>query len=136
MSIVWLAIEVQFVLWQAINDKIISLNYGDYTAEIITADAQESHEKGVIVLVTGCLTGKDNLRRKFSQTFFLAPQDKGYYVLNDVLRHVEETESNRSNSSSGDAIKENTTVTSTPEPGIFTFPDDIYFDVPYCGIVR
>lgn len=95
------------------------MNYEDYTAEIITADAQDSHEKGVIVLVTGCLTGKDNLRRKFSQTFFLAPQDKGYYVLNDVLRYVEETESIRSNSSSGEAIKENTTtVTSTPEPGI------------------
>lgn len=95
------------------------MNYGDCTAEIITADAQESHAEGVIVLVTGCLTGKDNLRKKFSQTFFLAPQDKGYYVLNDVLRYVEETESIRSNSSSVEAIKENTTtVTSTPEPGI------------------
>ncbi|KAG6587587.1 Nuclear transport factor 2, partial [Cucurbita argyrosperma subsp. sororia] len=116
---------------QAINDKIISLNYGDYTAEIITADAQESHEKGVIVLVTGCLTGKDNLRRKFSQTFFLAPQDKGYYVLNDVLRHVEETESNRSNSSSGDAIKENTTtVTSTPEPEPSHAPNHLTVEPP------
>ncbi|RID43805.1 hypothetical protein BRARA_I00643 [Brassica rapa] len=45
---------------QAINDKIMSLNYEDYTAEIDTADAQESHERGVIVLVTGRLTGKDN----------------------------------------------------------------------------
>ena len=110
------------------------MNYGDYTAEIITADAQESHEKGVIVLVTGCLTGKDSLRRKFSQTFFLAPQDKGYYVLNDVLRYVEETESIRSNSSSGDAIKDNTvTVTSTPEPGLYFFPGAICFDI--CHIV-
>ncbi|KGN63733.1 nuclear transport factor 2 [Cucumis sativus] len=116
---------------QAINDKIISLNYGDYTAEIITADAQESHEKGVIVLVTGCLTGKDSLRRKFSQTFFLAPQDKGYYVLNDVLRYVEETESIRSNSSSGDAIKDNTvTVTSTPEPEPSHVPNHLTVEPP------
>ncbi|KAE8716013.1 RNA binding protein, putative isoform 2 [Hibiscus syriacus] len=64
----------------------------DYTAEIKTADAQDSFEKGVIVLVTGCLTGKDNVRRKFTQTFFLAPQDKGYFVLNDVFRYVEDKE--------------------------------------------
>ncbi|CAH2044083.1 unnamed protein product [Thlaspi arvense] len=77
---------------QAINDKILSLKYEEYTAEIETADAQESHERGVIVLVTGRLTGSDNVRKKFSQTFFLAPQDKGYFVLNDVFRFLEEKE--------------------------------------------
>ncbi|XVE56798.1 hypothetical protein DITRI_Ditri04bG0039800 [Diplodiscus trichospermus] len=78
---------------QAIDEKVLSLNYEDYTAEIKTADAQESYEKGVIVLVTGCLTGKDNVRKKFTQTFFLAPQDKGgYFVLNDVFRYIEEEE--------------------------------------------
>ncbi|KAI4326572.1 hypothetical protein MLD38_031872 [Melastoma candidum] len=77
---------------QAINEKIVSLNYEEYTVEIKTADAQESHEKGVIVLVTGCLTGKDHARKKFTQTFFLAPQDKGYFVLNDVFRYVGESE--------------------------------------------
>ncbi|CAL5441934.1 unnamed protein product [Camellia sinensis] len=77
----------------AINDKILSLDYGNYKAEIKTADAQESYKEGVIVLVTGCLTGKDNVRKKFTQTFFLAPQEKGYFVLNDVFRYVEESES-------------------------------------------
>ncbi|CDY47006.1 BnaC02g41910D [Brassica napus] len=75
---------------QAINEKIMSLKYEDYTAEIETADAQESYERGVIVLVTGCLTGSDNVGKRFSQTFFLAPQDKGYFVLNDVFRFLEE----------------------------------------------
>ena len=79
-----------FFFVQAINDKILSLKYEEYTAEIETADAQESHERGVIVLVTGRLTGNDNVRKKFSQTFFLAPQDKGYFVLNDVFRFLEE----------------------------------------------
>ncbi|KAF8378579.1 hypothetical protein HHK36_029925 [Tetracentron sinense] len=77
---------------QAINDKILSLDYKDYKAEIETADAQNSYKEGVLVLVTGCLTGKDNVRRKFTQSFFLAPQDKGYFVLNDVFRYVEENE--------------------------------------------
>ncbi|XP_031285606.1 nuclear transport factor 2 [Pistacia vera] len=76
---------------QAINDKILSLHYGDFSAEITTVDAQESYNGGVLVLVTGYLTGKDNVKRKFTQSFFLAPQDKGYFVLNDVFRYVDET---------------------------------------------
>ncbi|KAJ4728449.1 ras GTPase-activating protein-binding protein 2-like [Melia azedarach] len=75
---------------QAINDKILSLDYGEFSAEITTVDAQESYNGGVLVLVTGYLSGKDNLRRKFTQSFFLAPQDKGYFVLNDVFRYVDD----------------------------------------------
>ncbi|GAY40058.1 hypothetical protein CUMW_049110 [Citrus unshiu] len=75
---------------QAINDKILALHYGEFSAEITTVDAQESYNGGVIVLVTGYLTGKDSVRRKFSQSFFLAPQDKGYFVLNDVFRYVDD----------------------------------------------
>ncbi|KAI7729055.1 hypothetical protein M8C21_004322 [Ambrosia artemisiifolia] len=76
---------------QAIDEKIQSLDYKNVKAEIKTADAQDSHQAGVIVLVTGCLTGKDNVKRKFAQTFFLAPQEKGYFVQNDVFRYVEES---------------------------------------------
>lgn len=52
-------------------------------------DAQESFNAGVTVLVTGYLTGKDNSIRNFTQSFFLAPQEKGYYVLNDMFRYIE-----------------------------------------------
>ncbi|XP_027192414.1 nuclear transport factor 2 [Cicer arietinum] len=102
---------------KAINETIVSLNYEDCTAEIKTADAQESHEKGVIVLVTGCLTGKDNVRKKFSQTFFLAPQDKGYYVLNDVFRFIEENDSPQLNSASINVINENAETVHMLESG-------------------
>ncbi|KAE8662800.1 Nuclear transport factor 2 family protein with RNA binding domain isoform 1 [Hibiscus syriacus] len=78
---------------QGINEKILSLDYKNYKAEINTADAQKSYKEGVTVLVTGCLMGKDNLKRKFAQSFFLAPQDNGYFVLNDVFRYVEDGES-------------------------------------------
>ncbi|CAN8252035.1 unnamed protein product [Cochlearia groenlandica] len=77
---------------QAINEKIMSLKYDDYKAEIETADAQESHARGVIVQVTGRLTGSDKVRKKFAQSFFLAPQDKGYFVLNDLFRFLDEKE--------------------------------------------
>lgn len=100
------------MLYQSINDKICSLNYKNYKAEIKTADAQDSYENGVIVLVTGCLTGKDNLRRKFTQTFFLAPQDKGFYVLNDVFRYLEENEPDNE-------VHETPSSSLEPNPGWF-----------------
>ncbi|XP_052184822.1 nuclear transport factor 2-like isoform X2 [Diospyros lotus] len=77
---------------QAINEKILSLNYGDYRAEIKSVDAQESYNGGVHVLVTGFLAGMDNNTRHFTQTFFLAPQEKGFFVLNDIFRFVEDIE--------------------------------------------
>lgn len=73
---------------QSINAKILSLNYGDFEAEIKSVDAQESLNGGVNVLVTGYMTGKDNIVQNFTQSFFLAPQDKGYFVLNDIFRYM------------------------------------------------
>uniref|UniRef100_A0A7N0T9R1 NTF2 domain-containing protein n=1 Tax=Kalanchoe fedtschenkoi TaxID=63787 RepID=A0A7N0T9R1_KALFE len=83
---------------QAINEKILSMGYEDYKAEIKTADVQKSHGDGIIVLVTGSLSGKDNLKRNFTQTFFLAPQDNGYFVLNDIFRYLEDVEPLTTNS--------------------------------------
>ncbi|XWS76059.1 hypothetical protein CRYUN_Cryun01aG0144900 [Craigia yunnanensis] len=96
---------------QAINEKILSLGYGEFTAEITTVDAQDSHNGGVLVLVTGCLTGKDKVKRKFTQSFFLAPQVKGYFVLNDVFRYIDDA---KHQSGSQDLIN-NIEVSLTPE---------------------
>ncbi|KAA8550589.1 hypothetical protein F0562_002273 [Nyssa sinensis] len=90
---------------QAINDKILSLNYGEFKAEIKSVDAQESFDGGVHVLVTGYLTGKDNVIRNFSQTFFLAPQDKGYFVLNDMFRYVEDVNHHAGNQDSANDVE-------------------------------
>ncbi|RWW00979.1 hypothetical protein GW17_00036018 [Ensete ventricosum] len=75
---------------QAINEKILSIGF--VRVETKSVDAQESLGGGVIVLVTGFLTGEDTVKRDFTQSFFLAPQDKGYYVLNDIFRFVEEAD--------------------------------------------
>ncbi|CAJ2650397.1 unnamed protein product [Trifolium pratense] len=72
-----------------IDKKIQSFDYTSYRVEVLSADAQPSYNSGVVVVVTGCLTGTDNVKRKFAQSFFLAPQDKGFYVLNDVFRYVD-----------------------------------------------
>ncbi|KAK3029946.1 hypothetical protein RJ639_038174 [Escallonia herrerae] len=113
----------------AINRKIQALEYKNYKAEIKTADAQESYQAGVIVLVTGCLTGKDNVRRKFSQTFFLAPQEKGYFVLNDVFRYVEESEPLETTSASVTGVIDSApTAPLASEPEPTDVPEDPAFD--------
>ncbi|GKF30494.1 Ras GTPase-activating protein-binding protein 1-like protein isoform X3 [Tanacetum coccineum] len=80
------------IIFISININEYTFTYTTYKAEIKNADAQESYKDGVIVLATGLLTRKeDNRRRKFIQSFFLAPQDKGYFVLNHVFRYVDES---------------------------------------------
>lgn len=71
------------------------------------------------VLVTGCLTSKDNLKRKFAQSFFLAPQDNGFFVLNDVFRFVEDGELFENHSVNG--VNDATTVLSNQDPGNLSY---------------
>lgn len=102
---------------QGIDEKILSMNYSEYLAQIKTVDAQESLDGGVIVLVTGYLIGKDNVKRGFTQTFFLATQDKGYYVSNDIFRYVEDADQQEEEEEQGltyDADAQNTEHDSVP----------------------
>lgn len=72
-----------------IHSLILSLNYTGI--EIETAHSLESWNGGVLVMVSGSVQVKDfSARRKFVQTFFLAPQEKGYFVLNDIFHFIDE----------------------------------------------
>ncbi|XP_043807121.1 nuclear transport factor 2 isoform X2 [Manihot esculenta] len=72
-----------------IHALIMSLNYAGI--EIRTAHSLESWNGGVLVMVSGSVQVKDfSGRRKFVETFFLAPQEKGYFVLNDVFHFIDE----------------------------------------------
>lgn len=72
-----------------IHEKVMSLDYGGVRAEIKTVDSQESLTGSVLVMVTGSLSSASRVKRNFVQTFFLAPQEKGYFVLNDVFRYLD-----------------------------------------------
>ncbi|KAK9058424.1 hypothetical protein SSX86_023266 [Deinandra increscens subsp. villosa] len=72
-----------------IHALVMSLSYTGI--EIKTVHALESWDRGVLVLVSGSVHVKDfSLKRNFVQTFFLAPQEKGYFVLNDIFHFIEE----------------------------------------------
>uniref|UniRef100_A0A7N0TRK4 NTF2 domain-containing protein n=1 Tax=Kalanchoe fedtschenkoi TaxID=63787 RepID=A0A7N0TRK4_KALFE len=69
-------------------DDLIQSFYAESESdvEVCAADAQYSYGDGLVILVTGFI-GSEALRKRFSQMFFLAPQERGYYVLNDVFRY-------------------------------------------------
>lgn len=72
-----------------IHALVMSLNYTGI--EIKTVHSLESWDRGVLVLVSGSVHIKDfSGRRNFVQTFFLAPQEKGYFVLNDIFHFIED----------------------------------------------
>ncbi len=78
------------LIMQEIHKKVMSLDYGDFKAEIKTVDSQDSLMGGVLVMVSGSLSCKSTGNRNFTQSFFLAPQEKGYFVLNDIFRYLDE----------------------------------------------
>lgn len=72
-----------------IHSLMMCLNYA--VMEITAAHSIESWNGGVLVTVRGSLQTKDSIsRRKFVQTFFLAPQEKGFFVLNDIIHFLDE----------------------------------------------
>lgn len=72
-----------------IDSLIMTLNFTGI--EIKTAHFLDSWEGGVLVVISGFMQTKEyDGTRKFEQTIFLAPQEKGYFVLNDVLHLLDE----------------------------------------------
>ncbi|XP_074583134.1 nuclear transport factor 2-like isoform X2 [Curcuma longa] len=72
-----------------IHDLVMRLNFKGI--EIKSAHSLESLNSAVLVMVSGYVQLDDySVRRKFVQTFFLAPQEKGYYILNDIFHFLEE----------------------------------------------
>ncbi|MQL85830.1 hypothetical protein Taro_018364, partial [Colocasia esculenta] len=87
--------------------------------EIKTAHSLESWNGGVLVMVSGLVQTKEfSSRRGFVQTFFLAPQEKGYFVLNDIL-HLQDEEQSHSHQTAmlGHGNFELNASTPVPEPG-------------------
>uniref|UniRef100_A0A453RSV4 NTF2 domain-containing protein n=1 Tax=Aegilops tauschii subsp. strangulata TaxID=200361 RepID=A0A453RSV4_AEGTS len=72
-----------------IHSLIMSLNFTQI--EIKTANFANSWGDGVLVMVSGLVQTKEySNQRKFIQMFFLAPQEKGYFVLNDYFHFVDQ----------------------------------------------
>ncbi|GAA5991306.1 hypothetical protein JCM11641_002818 [Rhodosporidiobolus odoratus] len=75
---------------QEIHAKIMSLKFEDCKVYISNVDSQSSADGGIIVQVIGEMSNANGSWRKFAQTFFLAEQPSGYFVLNDICRYIKE----------------------------------------------
>ena len=63
----------------------------DCKVRVSNVDSQESF-KNIVVQVIGEMSNKAAPHRKFVQTFVLAEQPNGYFVLNDIFRYINEEE--------------------------------------------
>jgi Nuclear transport factor 2 (NTF2) domain len=58
---------------------------------VLNVDSQSSLSN-IVVQVIGVMSNKSAPSKKFVQTFVLTPQPKGYYVLNDIFRYLNDEE--------------------------------------------
>lgn len=80
----------QLTLSQEIHKKITSIGFQDCKVFVHSVDAQSSANGGIIIQVIGELSNHGDPWKKFVQTFFLAEQPNGYFVLNDIFRFLKE----------------------------------------------
>ncbi|KAI0118639.1 hypothetical protein GGR51DRAFT_554329 [Nemania sp. FL0031] len=76
---------------QNIQDRIKSLDFQDCKVRISNVDSQASFEN-IVIQVLGETSNKAGNPKKFVQTFVLAQQPSGYFVLNDILRFIDDSE--------------------------------------------
>lgn len=109
-----------FYLLQEIHGLITSLKFSGI--EIKTAHSLESWSGGVLVMVSGSVQTKQfSGWRRFVQTFFLAPQEKGYFILNDIFQLLDEEQVHQQQASMSVHNNFNSNInnaTSAPEPGM------------------
>ncbi|UZP43849.1 hypothetical protein NXS19_011661 [Fusarium pseudograminearum] len=74
---------------QLIQERIKELDFQDCKVRVSNVDSQASFEN-IVIQVIGETSNKGAEPRKFVQTFVLAQQPSGYFVLNDILRYIDE----------------------------------------------
>lgn len=74
---------------QAIQKRIQTLDFQNCKVRLTNVDCQSCGEDKIVAQVIGEMIsqGSDEIK-KFTQTFVLAPQPNGYYVLNDIFRYI------------------------------------------------
>ncbi|KAK9782004.1 hypothetical protein AB5N19_05054 [Seiridium cardinale] len=94
---------------QNIQDRIKSLDLSNSCSKvrISNVDSQTSFDNIVIQVIGETSNKAGDDPKKFVQTFVLAKQPSGYFVLNDILRYLdEETEEDQSNIATQEAAVE------------------------------
>ncbi|PFH55890.1 hypothetical protein XA68_17437 [Ophiocordyceps unilateralis] len=74
---------------QVIQERIKQLDFQDCKVRVSNVDSQASFDN-IVIQVIGETSNKGAEPKKFVQTFVLAQQPSGYFVLNDILRYIKD----------------------------------------------
>lgn len=104
---------------QLIQERIKKLEFQDCKVRISNVDSQSTVHgdlESIVIQVIGEMSNKGEDSKKFVQTFVLAQQPSGYFVLNDILRYIDEEEDEVSETPAQDAdVSAAATTTTTTE---------------------
>ncbi|KAF9363635.1 hypothetical protein BGX34_003677 [Mortierella sp. NVP85] len=73
-----------------IHAHIVDLGYEDCRVLVRSVDSHKSLNGGIMIQVLGEMSNQGGPSQRFVQTFFLAEQPNGYYVLNDIFRYLKD----------------------------------------------
>lgn len=107
---------------QAIQEKIKQLDFQDCKVRVLNVDAQASFEN-ILISVIGEISNKQEPSRKFVQTFVLAEQPNGYYVLNDVFRYLADEEEVTDEAAVSDNVAEEPELQAPAQTAVETTPE-------------
>lgn len=74
---------------KAINERIKELDFKDTKVRVTNVDSQGS-DANIVIQVIGEISNQGQPHKRFVQTFILAEQTNGYFVLNDIFRYLAE----------------------------------------------
>lgn len=74
---------------KAINERIKALDFKDTKVRVTNVDSQGS-DANIVIQVIGEISNQGQPHKRFCQTFVLAEQTNGYFVLNDIFRYLTE----------------------------------------------
>ncbi len=82
-------IRTELTILQAINERIKELDFKDTKVRVTNVDSQGS-DANIVIQVIGEISNQGQPHKRFVQTFVLAEQTNGYFVLNDIFRYLAE----------------------------------------------
>ena len=81
--------HIELTNMQAINERIKELDFKDTKVRVTNVDSQGS-DANIVIQVIGEISNQGQPHKRFVQTFVLAEQTNGYFVLNDIFRYLAE----------------------------------------------
>lgn len=71
-------------------NEVVLKEFTNCKVMITNMDCQGTLDSGLLIQVIGEMANEGEPSQKFVQTFVLAKQKKGFYILNDILRYLKE----------------------------------------------